>query len=607
MIGIFRAEPIFSQATLDAFVAQADSLYITNVWVPPDPIPTGTVYYFSEDGNDTNDGLTTSTPKQTLAKAMSILPTLSGGDALLFAMGDTFYRTSKLSVSSSNGSIGNKIIISRYWKIGDEANTILPVFTTKVTAGLSFSDQGSNVWSAPISSFTGKRLLRDGVEQLGAWDDNHGQTAQYNFDNYPDTDFTISGGVLSYKSATDPSASTWTYTSTSDFLYFTSCSHIIFNGLGIEWSGDMLIEFLTSNNIEIQNCDIGKYSYRGLYFTDYSNSGNVNVYLHHNSFDTGWRVDYTSLDYVWSGGEVGLHNLVVLNGSSNNAIAEYNTFTDFGHVGLMFYGVDDDGAGGIKHTSPKTLYNTFSAPNSNYSRPMQISGATTNPEVGYNMYADCTVRSQFSGVGNNIHHNIAKNFTYPTIYGADIIHGSGQWLQESHGAVSSWIIENNLFYNFENTPISLNNANAGHTLQNNIFVDVGKSLSPSNQTPSSRGIGIWLMRWGTDNPIVCNWTIRNNMSYDSVAGLNFKTVATGNYTNGVLNMFSVAELNADTTHSWITSNNLEADPLFVDTVDFRLASGSPAIGTGLLPTATEDYDGVTISAPYNIGIYNTNS
>lgn len=65
---------------------------------------TGTIYYFAIDGDDSNDGLTKSTPKQTLSEASSL--TLSLGDAVLFKSTDSFEGTVTAQSGVSYGAYG---------------------------------------------------------------------------------------------------------------------------------------------------------------------------------------------------------------------------------------------------------------------------------------------------------------------------------------------------------------------------------------------------------------------------------------------------------------------------------------------------------------------
>jgi uncharacterized repeat protein (TIGR02059 family) len=101
-------------------------------------IASATDYYISSSGNDSNNGLSASTPWKTIAKVNSSFSTLKPGDRILFNRGDTFYGS--ITVTKS-GSVGNPITIGAY---GTGANPIITGFTT-VNA---WTDLGSNIWES---------------------------------------------------------------------------------------------------------------------------------------------------------------------------------------------------------------------------------------------------------------------------------------------------------------------------------------------------------------------------------------------------------------------------------------------------------------------------
>ncbi|HEY5124074.1 MAG TPA: hypothetical protein VIK14_10090, partial [Ignavibacteria bacterium] len=74
-------------------------------------IASATDYYVSSSGNDSNNGLSSSTPWKTIIKVNSAFSTMKPGDRILFNRGDTFYGT--ITVTKS-GSTGNPITIGAY-------------------------------------------------------------------------------------------------------------------------------------------------------------------------------------------------------------------------------------------------------------------------------------------------------------------------------------------------------------------------------------------------------------------------------------------------------------------------------------------------------------
>jgi uncharacterized repeat protein (TIGR02059 family) len=112
-------------------------------------IASATDYYISSAGNDTNNGLSSSTPWKTIAKVNSSFSLMKPGDRILFNRGDTFYGT--LTVTKS-GSAGNPITIGAY---GTGTGPIITGFTT--ISG--WTNEGGGIYSKTISCQSNPNLL----------------------------------------------------------------------------------------------------------------------------------------------------------------------------------------------------------------------------------------------------------------------------------------------------------------------------------------------------------------------------------------------------------------------------------------------------------------
>src|SRR3989339_2159870 len=101
-------------------------------------------YYVSNTGLDTNNGISESTPWQTISKVNAT--TFSPGDSILFKRGDTFYGS--ITVSQS-GTAGNPITFSSY---GSGSQPIITGFTD-VT---EWTNLGNNIWesTSPVSTLS---------------------------------------------------------------------------------------------------------------------------------------------------------------------------------------------------------------------------------------------------------------------------------------------------------------------------------------------------------------------------------------------------------------------------------------------------------------------
>lgn len=130
-----------------------------------------TDYYISATGNDSNSGLTSLLPKQTITAVNAL--TLSAGDRILFKKGDGWYGTLTANYS---GTAGNAITYGTY---GTGASPTITGFTT-ITSG--WTDEGGGIYSKVITSESQTNVVTiDGV--------------QYGMGRYPNATF------LTYESA----------------------------------------------------------------------------------------------------------------------------------------------------------------------------------------------------------------------------------------------------------------------------------------------------------------------------------------------------------------------------------------------------------------------
>jgi uncharacterized repeat protein (TIGR02059 family) len=131
-------------------------------------IASATDYYISSSGNDSNNGLSSSTPWKTITKVNSSFSTLKPGDRILFKKGDTFYGT---LIITASGSAANPITIGAY---GTGNNPIITGFTT--ISG--WTNEGSGIYSSPFvpvgyDSYPMVNMvtLNDTVKAMGRWPD----------------------------------------------------------------------------------------------------------------------------------------------------------------------------------------------------------------------------------------------------------------------------------------------------------------------------------------------------------------------------------------------------------------------------------------------------
>ena len=112
-------------------------------------IASATDYYVSSSGDDSADGLSPSTPWQTITKVNSELSKITAGDKILFKRGETFQGT--LTVSQS-GTAGNPIVFDAY---GSGAEPVISGFTSIN----GWTSEGGGIYSKSITCQSAPNIL----------------------------------------------------------------------------------------------------------------------------------------------------------------------------------------------------------------------------------------------------------------------------------------------------------------------------------------------------------------------------------------------------------------------------------------------------------------
>ena len=104
-------------------------------------IASATDYYVSSSGNDSSNGLSSSSPWRTIAKVNSEFARMIPGDRILFNRGNTFYGT---LIISRSGSSGSPITFDAY---GSGENPVISAFT--IISG--WTSEGNGIYSKTLS------------------------------------------------------------------------------------------------------------------------------------------------------------------------------------------------------------------------------------------------------------------------------------------------------------------------------------------------------------------------------------------------------------------------------------------------------------------------
>src|ERR1035437_2525155 len=182
-----------------------------------------TNYYFSATGSDANNGTSTSTPWQTLAKFNSVFSSRSPGDSLLFKREDTFYGSITISTSGTSGS---PIIIGAY---GTGVNPKITALTTLT----SWTNEGGNIYSASLNTgfYLSVVVVNGNLQPMGRYPNTGWLTFTSHSANTSITDATLTGSwtgaevvirknkwVIDRHAISSGNGTTLTYATTSNYL-----------------------------------------------------------------------------------------------------------------------------------------------------------------------------------------------------------------------------------------------------------------------------------------------------------------------------------------------------------------------------------------------------
>jgi uncharacterized repeat protein (TIGR02059 family) len=313
-------------------------------------IASATDYYVSSTGNDSANGLSSSTPWKTIEKVNSEFSKINPGDRIFFRRGDVFY--GKLSISKA-GAAGNPITVSSY---GTGSLPRISGFTT-ITSWTNF---GGGIYSKAVTCESIPNILvLDGVNKAkGRWpnsgwktiDSHSGSTSLTDSELPASPDWT--GGevvVRTFASLVDRSTIS-DHTGTS--LTFTPLTQDPINGVGYfiqnhrsaldsfgEWcytNGTLYMYFGSENpeNHEVRvstKDNLVSMLYKNYITIDYIHfeGANVNGIYNDNS-------DYMTVKncIIENGGQHGIK----AEADTDHILIENNTITNNNNIGIFFRG-----------------------------------------------------------------------------------------------------------------------------------------------------------------------------------------------------------------------------------------------------------------------------
>gem|GEM_PF-6638787 len=554
-----------------------------------------TDYYVSDsEGDNSNDGLTESTPWKTLGQIFAADSLFKAGDVIHLKRGDVWYGQ-HLGLRS-NGEEGNPIIYTDYGT-GDLPE-ICAMATFNDTA--VWTDKGNNIWTITVTKdligstwneyFRLQRLYVNDHEVMGDPDvANVGKaipdTVKFHYDK--------ASQLLTLYSKVDPSTlkieiSNAQYAIESIWWNIPGkvLKNVILENIKVTGGNINGINLHAAKNVTLRKLDVGDKAYVAMYFS--SKTGIEDVVIDSCNIDARYDFDFSGSTTYKRGPQIGIWGRL-----SKNIEIKNCTFKNFTNASLRL----EDYHPGQNCTGWKVHDNLFTASLAAHGGRISVCTGADSLEFYNNTIDSVSGYMHLRGNANHYHHNIIKGVKDSPIIGQRTGYGICTFGEGWDGSTINNIYENNIIMDCENAGMYLRGGGGittdGNIFRNNIFMNNGTN---------NLKLAIWVEDYnGVGNVAVINNTYDNNLFYQEGS------------TGRIVHMYghgfgSMDEFNAFTDNGTSASGNLRADPLFVDMAagDYHVADTSLAINGGTTPLATVDFEGNAIPYPgtrADIGIF----
>lgn len=339
-----------------------------------------TTYYVSNAGSDSNNGTTSGTPWQTVAKVNS--SSFSPGDSILFNRGDIWH---ELLTMPSLGSVGSPITLGAY------GTGVAPIISgaSLVTGWIL---KGNNVWQATLTTKPNLLLFNTTLGVLATSEANITAPNEWFW----------AANVLSLYSVGNPAS---TYISPGiqaaqrfQGIQLGSKSYITVQDLIVEASNGSNVDLTEGggSNITIRNCEIRYSGSTGVQLGRSASGGDINItgnLIHDNAFDavniyinvgsTAGHESYIQNNTMYNNGGHG----VEIRG--NHFIVQYNLIHDNGAAmaghGIHTFALNNsEGTGNYNTIQYNVIYNQ-SATSMGDGQGIELDQWTTGNNIFYNV------------------------------------------------------------------------------------------------------------------------------------------------------------------------------------------------------------------------------
>jgi len=413
----------------------------------------GTIYYVSNNGNDSNDGLSPETAWKTITRATH--HNYISGDALLFNRGETY--NGVLSYFWGLSSTENNPITIGSYGTGDR-----PILTTvSIQTNLSWYKYSTNIWKAANSpKYNPQRVIVNNKEILTAASLNVLDDKQYQW--YYDNE----NKELYLYSREDPNTLDISFSSIDTTVKISNNSYINIQDLNIQGGASYSILIKNSTNIKLMNLTVGKYGYKAIYIVGSFDQPSHDITIHNCIVDAEFKFNYENSSSSHKGNFEG----ITLTRNVYNNYIYNNIIKNWGHANINLFAPKPFETNSVHDNYVYKNYVT--SPDIAYGGRINIDGNANHNYLYQNFIKNISVRNQIGGHDNNFSCNIIDTVHNSPI--KEYATGQGIAMQSYSAPVYNNIIEYNTVLNTDSFPffISGNLLNGdlyNNKINNNIF------------------------------------------------------------------------------------------------------------------------------------------
>jgi len=504
-------------------------------------IANATKYYVSQSGNDSNNGTSELTPWQTLVKVNGFA--FQPDDHVLFKGGDVWisdyylYTTNpRLTLASSVGTVGHPVVVSSYGTgmaefsgYGDLRSIVFSgtYVYTKWDNQSVWIEYSSGVWRIATGDVGVRRLWANGKELKKAQN-----VASISTSNPWRGD----GGYVYLKCNSNPATfynSLKASNYDSKIITLSNIANIVFDNIKTTGAGASFT-ILSSDNIEIKNCEIGWKTNSGgiTIYCETEGDSLKNILIHDNILATGDSIIQTFLEDPHATSDA-----INLSSGATNCKIYNNYFYRWSHSAVYMYAPSAT----FPYHDNEVYGNYVTAPGIDYGRGFGSDYYSNgyNNSFHDNYIHDIAVGNQLNAPNIKFYNNIVDGIRAQT-YGNLPTGGHGINISGSFVAAENTEVYNNTIMNCITDGFIISGS-ASSPQKNNINIHDNNFIN--NGWGHTAGVGYEFNVWWYGQANISNVSIANNHLIGAYADVVNYTPTAGYYANSSTAL-TVAEFNA---------------------------------------------------------------